>query len=126
VSALAWLTQQGFVVFAPFGHSPDIDLIAARGGDLLRIQVKTASYRSPKGRWEVQLCTYGGNQSWSGLVKRFTPERTDYLFALVGDGRRWFIPASVIEGSRGICLGGPKYAEYEVDPGEPIALPVAA
>jgi hypothetical protein len=48
------------------------------------------------------------------------PSRFDYLFVLVGDGRRWFIPADRIEGGRGLCLGGPKYGEFEVEPGEPI------
>ena len=41
----------------------------------------------------VTVCTRGGNQSWSGLVKRLDPTSCDYLFVLVGDGRRWFIPA---------------------------------
>jgi hypothetical protein len=39
----------------------------------------------------------------------------------VGDGRRWFIPSHAIEAESQVCLGGPKYAEYEVEPGEPLA-----
>jgi hypothetical protein len=35
----------------------------------------------------------GRNQSWTGVVKRLDPARFDYLFVLVGDGRRWFIPS---------------------------------
>jgi len=48
------------------------------------------------------------------------PTRFDYLFVLVGDGRRWFIPADRVEGVRGLTLGGAKYAEFEVDRGDPI------
>jgi hypothetical protein len=59
------------------------------------------------------------------LVKRFSPDRCDWLFVLVADGRRWFIPAEVLEGS-GIVLGGPKYAAYEVEPGRPLTLSLAA
>ena len=49
-----------------------------------------------------------------------TPDRCDYLFVLVGDGRRWFIPAEALGGRNRMCLGGPKYAEYEVEAGRPL------
>ena len=50
-------------------------------------------------------------------MKLLDPSDFDYLFVLVGDGRRWFIPADArrrrYAASR---LGGPKYAEFEVEP----------
>jgi hypothetical protein len=61
-----------------------------------------------------------GNQSWSGLVKRFDPESCDYLFAVVGDGRRWCIPSDALIGKTSIALGGPRYAEFEVEQGPPL------
>ena len=70
-----------------------------------------------KGRWQVSLVTRGGNQSWTGIVKHFSPDRADYLFAHVADGRRWFIPAAEVGGGTAILLGGPKYAAFEVEPG---------
>jgi hypothetical protein len=54
------------------------------------------------------------------VAKLLDPSRFDYLFVLVGDGRRWFIPADRIEGGRGLALGGPKYPEFEVASGEAI------
>jgi hypothetical protein len=118
-SALYWLIGQGAKVSIPFGHSPDYDLVADFGGELFRVQVKSCVYRH-KQRWAVTVCTRGGNQSWQGLVKKLDPSRFDYLFVLVADGRRWFIPAPRIEGARCILLGGPKYAEFEVERGDPI------
>ncbi len=105
----------------PFGHSPDYDLVADFGTGLQRVQVKTSRRLTPKRRWEVMLETRGGNQSWSGTVRKFDASRYDWLFVLVGNGRCWFIPGDAIEGSRGVCLGGPKYAEFEVEPGRPFA-----
>ena len=122
-SAAAWLLEQGHGVAVPFGHSPDWDLIAEIEGVLYRVQVKTCTVHRSE-RWEVTLCTRGGNRSWNGLVKYFSAARCDFLFVLVGDGRRWFIPAAAVEARSGMCLGGPKYAEYEVDRGRAIA-PVA-
>jgi hypothetical protein len=118
-AALHWLVGQGAHVSVPFGHSPHYDLVADFGGRLSRVQVKTSACRQ-KQRWAVTLCTRGGNQSWSGLVKKLDLTEFDDLFVLVADGRQWFIPSNRIEGVRGILLGGSKYAEFEVEPGDPI------
>jgi hypothetical protein len=68
---------------------------------------------------EVVMATRGGNRSWSGVVKHFTAHRADFVFVHVADGRRWFIPSTAIGGGTGIRLGGPKYAEFEVERGRP-------
>ena len=119
-SAIGWLVARGAYVFVPVVHSPDYDLIAEMAGRVIRIEVKTTVRRTPVGNWCVMLCTRGGNQSWSGLTKRFDPRRCDYVFAQVGDGRRWFVPTGRIEGETSIVLGGRKYAQFEIEPGEPL------
>jgi PD-(D/E)XK endonuclease len=123
-SAIEWLARQGATVLIPFGHSPDYDLVAELGGQLTRVQVKTSTFRThtPNGheRWSVSLVTNGGNQSWSGVAKRLDQTKVDAVFVLVGDGRRWCIPASVMEASSSLNLGGPKYAEFEIATTEPI------
>jgi hypothetical protein len=125
VSAIEWLVSSGYPVWLPLGHSPDVDVVARIDGRLVGVQVKTSTVRR-RGRFEVTICTRGGNQSWSGLVKRFSPERCDWLFVLVADGRRWFIPAQAVEGTTVIVLGRSKYAEYEVEGGRPLSPLIAA
>jgi hypothetical protein len=114
------IERQGATVSTPLGHSADYDLVAEIGR-LLRVQVKTTTFRrtSPDGheRWEVSICTNGGNQSWSGVSKRFDPATVDALFVLVGDGRRWLIPSSAVEATSNLRLGGRKYSEFEIEPG---------
>jgi hypothetical protein len=124
LSAMEWLVGAGAHVSIPLGHSPDYDLVADLDGRLLRVQVKT-SRCFIRGRWNVALATRGGNQSWTGIVKRFSPERADFLFVHVADGRRWFIPAREIGGGTGVLLGGPKYAGFEVDRGRPFPADLA-
>jgi hypothetical protein len=119
LSAMCWLVSRGATVAIPVGHSPDYDLIADFRGQLARVQVKTSTCWTGR-RWTVSIATRGGNQSWSGLVKRLDPSRCDSLFVHVGDGRRWYIPASALECSSGLTLAGPKYAEFEVEPGDPL------
>jgi hypothetical protein len=88
---MEWLDSKGYGVWIPIGHSPDADLIAEDGERSLRVQVKTSG-RYRHSRWEVMLCTKGGNQSWNGVVKLFSATRCDWLFVLVGDGRRCSSP----------------------------------
>jgi PD-(D/E)XK nuclease superfamily protein len=92
VVAMCWLASKGAHIWLPVATHPDCDLIAELDERLLRVQVKTSTCWY-KRRWSVALCTRGGNQSWSGLVKRLDASRCDYAFVLVGDGRQWFIPA---------------------------------
>jgi hypothetical protein len=123
MSAALWFGGCGAAVFTPLLHSNrDYDLLVDWGDGVKRIQVKTSvCFRN--GRWDVTVCTRGGNRSWSGLVKVLDPSRYDYLFVLVGDGRRWLIPAAAVAGGCGVTLGGPKYADYEIESGEPLEKP---
>jgi hypothetical protein len=120
LSAMEWLASRGAHIYVPVGHSPNIDLVAEIDGVVIRVEVKTATHQTPTGRWDVQIATRGGNQSWNGVTKYFDRERCDYLFVHVGDGRRWFIPAVAVEGRTGITLGGLKYSRYEIDRGRPL------
>jgi hypothetical protein len=122
LSAMVWLTEKGANVFKPVFHSPDVDLVADLGDRLISVEVKTCD-SIQNGRWRVQICTRGGNQSWSGLVKYFDPGRCDYLFVHVGDGRRWFIPTERLECRWALTLGGPKYAEFEIERSWPLRTP---
>ena len=118
-SAITWLTEVGALVAKPLFENSDYALIADFGDRIDRVQVKTSTcWRND--RWNVTLCTRGGNQSWNGIVKRLDAPRCDALFVHAGDGRRWYIPAAALRGSSGILLGGPKYLEYEVQPSHPL------
>jgi hypothetical protein len=116
---MLWFGAQGAAVFVPVFHSRDYDLVVDLGSGLMRVQVKTSNCFI-NGRWDITLCTRGGNQSWSGHVKYLDPAHYDLLFVLVGDGRRWLIPAADVGGGSGMRLGGPKYATYEIAAGEPL------
>jgi hypothetical protein len=117
LSAMQWLASRGAKIAVPVGHNEHWDLVAELD-ELVRVQVKTSRFWR-NGRWEVTLCTRGGNRSWGGIVKRLDPTRFDYLFVHVGDGRRWLIPSAELAGSSSILLGGPKYAQFEVEAGAP-------
>jgi hypothetical protein len=91
LSAMQWLAGRGARIAVPVGHNDSWDLVAELDGKLERVQVKTCGFWR-NNRWEVTLCTRGGNRSWSGISKRLDPSSSDYLFVHVADGRRWMIP----------------------------------
>jgi len=95
--------------------------VADFGDELVRVQVKTST-RMQSGRYVVQTCTRGGNQSWGGVTKRLDARRFDSLFVVLSDGRRWCIPAGDVDNRRGILIGGPNYERFEVVAGTPIAF----
>jgi len=119
LSAMEWFASKGAHILVPVGHSPDYDFVAELGDRLLRVQVKTCTFFRNE-RWGVSVCTRGGNQSWNRLVKRFDESLCDYLFVVVADGRRWCIPSSALGVRIQLLLGGPKYAEFEVESGRPL------
>jgi hypothetical protein len=120
--AAAWFIDREIEVFVPLLHTPrDFDFIVDWDEGPKRVQVKTSTqFRNH--RWEVAICTRGGNQSWNGLVKLLDPSTYELLFVLVADGRRWLIPADCVGGGQGIRLGGPKYAKWEIDRGRSLAI----
>jgi hypothetical protein len=120
LSAIDWFVRKGYSVFLPWGHSPNVDLVADDGLCLARVQVKTSTHVMRDGVFGVTVRTSGGNQSWNGLVKKLDPARIDYLFVLVADGRRWLIPSSALRRCTSVTLGASKYAEYEVEPWPPL------
>jgi PD-(D/E)XK endonuclease len=122
-SAIAWRLERELPVFLPIGHSRDTDLITVIDDRVVRVQVKTST-QFHRNRWDIAVCTRGGNRSWDGVVKYLDPSRFDRLFVLVDDGRRWFIPAAEVGAKCGLRLGGPQYERFEIEPGEPLRPPV--
>jgi hypothetical protein len=119
LSAINWLTDVGAYVSIPLFSNPDYDVVADFDGKLQRVQVKTSG-QWHKGRFTVSLCTRGGNQSWNRIVKYLDASRCDSVFVHLTNGRRWFIPADALGGTSSICLGGPKYSEFEIEAGDPL------
>ncbi len=103
-SAIEWLTGIGATVLIPVGHSPHFDLVAAVRGRLWRIQVKTSTICSitTNGyeRYAVQLADSRRQPELGRSMQEASIRPSDYLFVMVGDGRRWMIPTCEFETDR--------------------------
>lgn len=113
--AIGLFASRGYTVCIPLSDSQEYDLIVDIDGKLCRVQVKTSRGRS---RWskgfEVQLRTNGGNQSWSGVSKKFDRSKVDYLFILTADGDQYLIPSEYVKGASSITVGNENYEEFLV------------
>lgn len=115
-SAVAYFTSIGATVSIPLTDSQEYDLVVDIKGTLKKVQVKTSIYKRD-GRYEVHLATRGGNQSWSGVSKKFNPDKVDELFILTGDGKRYCIPTSKVK-CKTYLIPGVKYRKYRVKLGK--------
>ena len=111
-SAIAYFTHMGYTVCLPLTDSQDYDLVVDIDGRLSRVQVKTTRQVGPKGKYRVDLRTQGGNQSWSGVSKRFDSTKVEYLFVLLDNGETYCIPSSEMDNESRITPESGKFERF--------------
>ena len=98
--AIAKLTELGYNISIPITDSQDYDLIADLEGVLLKVQVKTTSYKDKKsGYYMVALRTKTYNK-----LKSFIDSDCDLLFVLTESGQMYLIPKNEIKVRNGLTL----------------------
>ena len=101
--AIAAFTRLRYVVSIPLNDCQDYDLVVENNGKLLKVQVKTASFKSKHGIYHVDLRVKGGNSG--RVLKKFDPTKVDILFVLTDDGTFYLIPTNQISNTSTINLG---------------------
>lgn len=102
--AIGWFTRRDLTVSVPLADNQPYDLVVEVDGGLARVQVKTATSRSPYGRFVVAIETGSGNQSFH-TRKPFDPALCDLLYVVTDAGDRYLIPSNTIDAKRAINLG---------------------
>jgi putative endonuclease len=98
--AIAKLTELGYNISIPITDSQDYDLIADLEGVLLKVQVKTTSYKDKKSEYYmVALRTKTYNK-----LKSFIDSDCDLLFVLTESGQMYLIPKNEIKVRNGLTL----------------------
>jgi hypothetical protein len=88
VQFMACALRLGFKVFKPWGDSSSCDIGIEHRPRLLRVQVKSTSYRLGNG----YLCAFKPNRSG----KRYTVQKVDFFAAYVIPENVWYILPSPI------------------------------
>jgi PD-(D/E)XK endonuclease len=105
--AAAWFALCGYAVSWPL-EPVRYDLVVQRDGELLRVQVKTASVRAGDS-WQVWLSTTGRMRA------TYDPEDIDLFFVIDGELSYYAIPVNVVGGLHAITLSG--YQDFRVGSG---------
>lgn len=111
-AAIYHFASQGYTVALPLTDSQDYDLIVDDGDRLWRVQARTSTVTAPSGKAVVELRVLGGNQSFH-TIKHFNSGAVDMVFAVLGDGRRYAIPASRISVKTRLTIDG-RYEDCRV------------
>ena len=110
--ALAYFTGLKWTVSIPLNDSQDYDLIVDDGSTLHRVQVKTTKYVTKSGSYQAMLKTCGGNQSWTGVSKKFDNTSVEILFVLCENGDMYCMPTKDLNVTSTINLS--KYPQYKI------------
>lgn len=109
--ASAWFQLRSMPVAVPM--EPEVfDLLVSMPQGIRRVQVKSSTFKTPTGSWEVGI----GHRPYSldkvaGKVP-YDPDSLDYFFVVDGDGRLFLIPVSAAAGRLRIWLD--RYLRYQV------------
>ncbi len=101
-------TALGYIVSIPNTDNAKYDLIIEKNKKLNRVQIKTTSYKTKYGVYQVMLKTCGGNQSWSGEISKINSNDVDLIFILTDTGTVYEFPSEILNGSSTVNLGKDK------------------
>lgn len=102
--AVAYYTAMGYKVSLP-QQECRYDILVDTGMEILRVQVKSTSYKRPRSKaYTAQLCTSGGNRSGTGKISYITVDECDVVFIMADSGQFWELPSKLCENKRSIGL----------------------
>lgn len=111
--AIAYYSKLGYTVSIPLTDTQDYDLVVDTGNTLLKVQVKTTTYKKENGNYQLNLKVNGGNRSGIGRTKTFDQNSCDLVFAMTEQFDFYSIPKSEILATSSISLGE-KYLPFKV------------
>ncbi len=101
--AVAYFSGLGHTVSIPLTDSQAYDLLVD-DGRIKRVQVKTTTEKNVYGRYQVELRTLGGNQSYH-TQKKFDSSAVDLVFIVTEEGTKYLIPVNRIKARSRMSLG---------------------
>lgn len=101
---IMYFTSKGYVCSKPVSHSSNYDFIVDIDSVLLRVEVKSSSYKRNEKSYVVSLITSGGNRSWNGEVKRISSKTSDIVFIYTTNGDIYSFKSCDLEGKRTVSV----------------------
>jgi hypothetical protein len=111
--AIAYYTLNNFNVSIPLTDNQSYDFLIEKDNVIFKVQVKTSSYKTSYGIYNVGLKTCGGNKSGSSM-KYLDKSKIDYLFIMCDNSDCYNIPASDITSSGGTLNMGKHMQKFKI------------
>lgn len=111
--AIQYFCMCGYTVSIPLTDSQDYDLVVEIRSVLYKVQVKTATSKSPYGLYRASLKTCGGNSKGT-YIKYGTDIIYDLLFVLTDEGDCYLIPKKEISKNKASVNLGKDKERYKV------------
>jgi hypothetical protein len=106
LAVMAALYDAGYDLYTPFGENTRVDLIAERGGELLRVQVKSGRLR--EGTVRFACCSTYGHHPAPALVRRPYHGEVDAFAVYCRETAVvYLIPIRDVDNDQGVAPRGP-------------------
>ena len=89
LAVMAALYEAGYDLYTPFGENTRVDLIVEKGGELLRVQIKSGRLR--EGTVRFACCSTYGHHSAPALVRRSYHGEVDAFGVYCPETRRVYL-----------------------------------
>ena len=100
--AIAYFTEQEFIVNLPLNDSQCYDFIIEKNGKMQTVQVKYTSEQAPSGNYVCHLRTVSGTTRTS--LYNITDTYCDLLFCYCSNGDKFLIPVKEINNNSTLTL----------------------
>lgn len=100
LKAMQYMIRLGYVVFVPLCTSPKCDFLAMSGEDILKVQVKTATWSTTGPHKYLQCRLSNRNKNPNPIYKKGDFD----ICIFVDNSRLWYVPFDEIEGMTSVCL----------------------
>lgn len=103
---IAEFVEQGFDIYCPIFGNADFDLVVAREGQVLRVEVKTTAYEKFPNKYEVQLRSVRHNTKTT-VTKKFDGKKSDILaIYIIPTKRVVFLDSMQYDGRNSVIMDG--------------------
>lgn len=109
--AIAYFTNNNYIVSIPLNDTQDYDLIAEKDNKLFKVQVKGTSFKTKYDIFQVALKSAGGSKG--KFYKTVIDTNIDYLFVVTKNLDMYLIPKNALLNKYTLNLGN-NFKQYLV------------
>lgn len=109
--AAAWFALRGYSTATPI-EPEEYDLLVTFPDGIKRVQVKSTTFRTSSGRWQVKIGRRPYSLDKTAGRAPYDPDTIDFFFVVDGSGGLYLVPTQAVAGRLELSIDS--YPEYRV------------